>query len=1690
MTDATVPRISGMIWTRHVGILRVWHSRYVHPVGPVVGTAVVTADGILRYQKKTDADSTKTKKIDLVKATFPTTTIAKANGYYYFELQYESTQLAIGFPVFQEAQLWLSQMMEAVDENSAGRRAWIANLRKMLTLQLRDRRELVPVMADRDWFSEWNFCLRSLKNEKEPVAIRQRRLRRLYTIWLQFELFTELLAEIFFWSVQQRDARGLARIESFECAASDFAVNGGNELNPIELSHVAEPKETAHSRLLASTLSLPTTGPTLSGNERDLGVETLYAVHDDVDKMKLAGIRLEFASKSWQGHKRLAKETALFAKFRSLIELSLSESTTESGKLPPSLQAVFSKLPTFPLVSAFSIRGVNVVAIAEPLNSKRWILTTIDNRDLAGLSMALREAKMLRYFPYKELPELIARKLSNNAESTLVRIHSRYDDVLVNSLRSPMAYGVLIRAVHGASKNISRVEMLSAHDVKDLVHTLEPRWVPYLDLVYYQLVNETSLVENLAASEFLLMATRHSISQPLTGDIVITVNAKKSKLLLNLPEAFVIKHDVEIRPLVKKLRDVKKNNAIYAVAASSLSIARSQDKRFRPVDTGIEVAWEYEDGVKEMFIHHIKEFAVQLTTLGDAPQVKVNTFGMTVRPRAPNLNQSQWTSSRSRLTRSNTFTSMPRPKDIFSSSTVSGSPQTECEPLTQPRLQRFMSTQSSMARTLRIGGLADSNSGTYVIDTLHLRQAMREGGVNVCFLPLVFLYLNKRDQLGVQVLVASEIVARLAKNLFRYRMLNEDTGKKSRWKSRKSRLIKFIDSIMHGLFHKNLPDGRCTIKECYGDQFWNIDGPILYFLGVFSSSFAMDAKVLVDSPNSCLETYRDLLKVNPAILFNSLLHVFQARLTKSILPELHEGRFVSMPFLRTEDDLTFNYEEDDPKLSLRIHQDLLWSHLQFFRVQFEALAPELPILNKEDQTSKIKLGVRTAQTTWTQYYRTLSQIFRQVLLHPQLTRLEKAIQSWQDLTAVREHLRLALRTAAVSLYHPSDSSETSAIIREHCRFAYLRMASSKALFPIEYKLALRCLELVSTGEELAKAMEESDELLEWMRFFYRPANPSQFVKGSSSHPVYSIQYSTNGTKLEGKIQDHSMFSLRERFQRQQLRQSWMSVMPNVDAYCRRIEVMRRDPVDVAAARAVFCEMGLASHAPLESMSPSGQYDDVDNFVVMGLHPDATRAEKYQASFSFDPENSKMPSSTYSSRRDTLYFIECFFLPPLANNSLLVAGDALVNNEEISSRMTSVRADIIDEGSVPGLAVAWGKPLGLPLAKKENGIESSTVSLRPKKENAPTISMVSFLPPLRRVVQIACGYQHTALVTDDRHLYTYGHGKCGRLGHGTEEACTEPRVVGYFASLIAAEGVDVGGILDVSCGRKHTMVVTASGDLYGFGLSEAGRLGTCKTGSSLYPSRVMDLQNVAAVACGREHTLALTRKGRVFSFGAGLGGRLGNGLETDEGQPFAVSGMEGYRITAIDAGECHSCALSNEGDVFTWGLGSSGALGHGNRDNCLKPRKLECLWTRSPHVKCDGDNLTRAESVVAFIACGSYHTLAATSDGELYGWGDATAGQLGDEYVSIPDLVVLIPKRISVPTSSGIRSIACGTFTSAVCTKEGQLFLWGSPAAGNGDPLEIEDARVKQIETLSKFKFSQIACGENHAVAITRKLAYY
>ncbi|KAE9064877.1 hypothetical protein PF007_g29040 [Phytophthora fragariae] len=87
--------------------------------------------------------------------------------------------------------------------------------------------------------------------------------------------------------------------------------------------------------------------------------------------------------------------------------------------------------------------------------------------------------------------------------------------------------------------------------------------------------------------------------------------------------------------------------------------------------------------------------------------------------------------------------------------------------------------------------------------------------------------------------------------------------------------------------------------------------------------------------------------------------------------------------------------------------------------------------------------------------------------------------------------------------------------------------------------------------------------------------------------------------------------------------------------------------------------------------------------------------------------------------------------------------------------------------------------------------------------------------LKQHVKIkACGYRHTALITADRHLCTFSHGDCGRLGHDNQEDYTSPVPMGYFASLMEGKDVSVGGGVDVSCSREHIMAMTASGDLVG------------------------------------------------------------------------------------------------------------------------------------------------------------------------------------------------------------------------------------------------------------------------------------
>ncbi|XP_027601246.1 RCC1 domain-containing protein 1 isoform X1 [Pipra filicauda] len=80
-----------------------------------------------------------------------------------------------------------------------------------------------------------------------------------------------------------------------------------------------------------------------------------------------------------------------------------------------------------------------------------------------------------------------------------------------------------------------------------------------------------------------------------------------------------------------------------------------------------------------------------------------------------------------------------------------------------------------------------------------------------------------------------------------------------------------------------------------------------------------------------------------------------------------------------------------------------------------------------------------------------------------------------------------------------------------------------------------------------------------------------------------------------------------------------------------------------------------------------------------------------------------------------------------------------------------------------------------------------------------------------------------------------------------------------------------------------------------------------------------------LALGTEHALALGAAGEVFTWGGGRHGQLGHGTLESEPQPRLVEALAGVPMWAVAAGGWHSASISEAGDLYMWGWNESGQL---------------------------------------------------------------------------------------------------------------------------------------------------------------------
>ena len=264
---------------------------------------------------------------------------------------------------------------------------------------------------------------------------------------------------------------------------------------------------------------------------------------------------------------------------------------------------------------------------------------------------------------------------------------------------------------------------------------------------------------------------------------------------------------------------------------------------------------------------------------------------------------------------------------------------------------------------------------------------------------------------------------------------------------------------------------------------------------------------------------------------------------------------------------------------------------------------------------------------------------------------------------------------------------------------------------------------------------------------------------------------------------------------------------------------------------------------------------------------------------------------------------------------------------------------------------------------------------------------------RRVFQVAAGWYHTAVITTEGELFTFGNGYHGQLGHN--DGGKDMRTPCLVEALMGKR------VLQVAAGCYHTAAVTNECELFTFGCGNLGQLGHGGIQNEWVPRKVNmpNDKRVQQVAAGVTHTAAITSEGELFTFGSGKEGALGHGKRENLYTPHKVDAFEGKRVFQVAAGACHTAVITTDDELFTFGSGHLGQLGHCDTDD-------ELFTFGSGHLgqlgHCEGHDRTRPSKVEAFdgkrvqqVAAGFAHTVAVTTDGEVFTFGYGSFGQLGN-----------------------------------------------------------------------------------------------
>ena len=361
-----------------------------------------------------------------------------------------------------------------------------------------------------------------------------------------------------------------------------------------------------------------------------------------------------------------------------------------------------------------------------------------------------------------------------------------------------------------------------------------------------------------------------------------------------------------------------------------------------------------------------------------------------------------------------------------------------------------------------------------------------------------------------------------------------------------------------------------------------------------------------------------------------------------------------------------------------------------------------------------------------------------------------------------------------------------------------------------------------------------------------------------------------------------------------------------------------------------------------------------------------------------------------------------------------------------------------------------------------------------------------------VAAAAVGGDHSLVLTNAGTLYAFGTNYYGQLGSTSGNGSSGADATLTAVSLPAGSGV----VTAVAAGSNHSLVVTASGQLFAFGSNTQGQLGatpnvdphpapTVVTLPRTFPIIRTKAAKAVAVAAAGNSSYAINSNGQLFAFGDDAYGQLGiAGASAFSVYPtptlIALPGENGP-VTQVAAGSDYALALTSSGQLYAFGDNSDGQLG----------LPLTTSHTTTPTLVA-----VPGHGTVTQVAAGSDHTLVATSTGQLYSFGSNQFGQLGTETDASSTAGRPTPELVALPPDAApVREIAASGDSSFAVTADGTLYSWGKNNYGqlgnaenvgttkvNPDPVAVTVPGGATIENLAR------GASASHMLAIVSSLA--